>query len=222
MPDAPAAITVTANGPYLVSGVSLTVKRPMETADGEPIAWVTGPAIETESRYALCRCGQSSRKPFCDGTHAREGFVADDVASGSYAERSKTYEGTGVVVHDDRSICVHAGFCGTKATNVWKMVKASDSTDVRSQMIAMIERCPSGALTYRFDGDAADNEPDLATRVSVIPDGPLFVSGGVTVTRSDGVPLETRTRLTLCRCGGSNNKPLCDGTHKENGFRHQP
>src|ERR1700682_5734500 len=222
MPEASATITVSANGPYLVSGAPLTVKRPAETAQGEPIAWVRGPEIQTEPRYALCRCGSSSRKPFCDGTHAREGFVADDVAAGSYSDRSKTYDGTGIVVRDDRSICVHAGFCGTNATNVWKMVGQSEHTDVLSQMIAMIERCPSGALTYRFDGSDSDNESDLPTRVAVIPDGPLLVTGGVTVVGSDGEAIETRQRVTLCRCGGSQNKPLCDGTHKELGFRHQP
>jgi hypothetical protein len=102
------------------------------------------------------------------------------------------------------------------------MVRHSESTDVLSQMIAMIERCPSGALTYHFDGSERDNEPDLPTRVAVIPDGPLLVTGGVTVVGSNGEAIETRQRVTLCRCGGSQNKPLCDGTHKELGFRHQP
>jgi CDGSH-type Zn-finger protein len=50
-------------------------------------------------------------------------------------------------------------------------------------------------------------------------DGPLFVTGGVRVTRSDGEPFESRNRVTLCRCGGSANKPLCDGSHKTIGFR---
>lgn len=221
MPDAP-AITVCANGPYLVSGVPLGVKQTVETSEGEPIAWAMGPDIGTDSRYLLCRCGSSTRKPFCDGSHARVGFVADDVAAGSYDDRSKIYEGPGIVVGDDRSICVHAGFCGTKVTNVWKMVRHSGSTDVRSQMIAMIERCPSGALTYRFEGSSRDNEPDLATRVAVIPDGPLLVTGAVSIACDDGELIETRPRVTLCRCGGSHNKPLCDGTHKDIGFRHQP
>jgi CDGSH-type Zn-finger protein len=83
----------------------------------------------------------------------------------------------------------------------------------------MIEKCPSGALTFSFDGD--DVEPLLATAISVIDDGPLWVTGGISVTKQDGTELETRNRVTLCRCGASGNKPLCDGSHKEIGF-HEP
>jgi CDGSH-type Zn-finger protein len=219
MADEP-SITTTPNGPYLVSGARLVVKVPVHTEQGEPIAWATGPTIPTNERYALCRCGHSARKPFCDGTHARIEFEADESDAGSYAERSKAYEGTGVVVRDDRSICVHSGFCGNEVTNVWKMVRHTDDTTVRSQMIAMVERCPSGALTYSIGDEPI--EPDLATDIAVVPDGPLFVSGAIPVTLSDGTVLEGRNRMTLCRCGESAHKPLCDGSHKDAGFRHTP
>ena len=82
--------------------------------------------------------------------------------------------------------------------------------------MAMIERCPSGALSYEVEGDAV--EPDLPIEVSVVPNGPLWVTGGIPVERSDGEPVEVRNRVGLCRCGQSNNKPLCDGSHKEAGF----
>jgi CDGSH-type Zn-finger protein/ferredoxin len=221
MADDP-SISIAPNGPYLVTGLRLVARVPVHTAAGEPIAWEKGPVIDAKERYALCRCGSSDRKPFCDGTHARVGFDGTETATGTYDERAVPMEAPGIVVRDDRSICVHAGFCGTAATNVWKMVGRSEATDVRSQMLAMIERCPSGALTYRFEGSSHDNEPDLATQVAVMPDGPLLVTGGVTVTRADGAGMETRNRVTLCRCGQSENKPLCDGTHKKVGFRHTP
>jgi len=124
--------------------------------------------------------------------------------------------GTGLTVRDDRSICVHAGFCGTRLTNVWKQVRETGESTVRAQVISMIEKCPSGALTFRFDGD--DVEPLLAQAIAVTDDGPLWVTGGVSVVASDGEPLETRNRVTLCRCGASSNKPLCDGSHKTVGF----
>jgi CDGSH-type Zn-finger protein len=65
-------------------------------------------------------------------------------------------------------------------------------------------------------------EPDLPQQVAITIemteagpiDGPLWVSGGIPVARSDGQPFETRNRVTLCRCGLSGNKPLCDGTHR--------
>ena len=117
---------------------------------------------------------------------------------------------------DDRPICVHAGFCGNQVTNVWKMAAKTDDTQIRAQAMAMIERCPSGALTFAVDGETI--EPDLPVEVAVIPDGPLWVTGGIEVTGADGTPIERRNRVTLCRCGQSGSKPLCDGSHKEAGF----
>jgi CDGSH-type Zn-finger protein len=93
---------------------------------------------------------------------------------------------------------------------------------VRSHVIAMIERCPSGSYVYALDEGGADVEPDLPAQIAVTVEitsdgpieGPLWVSGGIPIERADGQPLETRNRVTLCRCGQSKNKPLCDGTHR--------
>ena len=82
--------------------------------------------------------------------------------------------------------------------------------------IVMIEQCPSGARTCAVDGETF--EPDLPVEVAVIPDGPLWVSGGIAVMQSNGTALETRNRVTLYRCGESASKPLCDGSHKDAGF----
>lgn len=125
------------------------------------------------------------------------------------------------MVRDDREICEHAGFCGNRQANVWKMAGAKADADsvVRAQMMAMIEHCPSGALTYRMTADGPDVEPELPAQIGVTDNGPYFVTGGIGVDRSDGQPFETRNRVTLCRCGASKNKPLCDGSHKEIGFR---
>jgi len=211
------SIAAAPNGPLLVNGsVALYRRRSVNSEHGEPLAWETTVHLETGDRYRLCRCGDSASKPFCDNAHAKEGFVADDAATGTYAERSSVLGGTGLTVSDDRSICVHAGFCGTRLTNVWKQVPETGESTVRAQVISMVEKCPSGALTFRFDSD--DVEPLLPQAISVTDDGPLWVTGGVAVTTSGGEQLETRNRVTLCRCGASANKPLCDGSHKEAGF----
>lgn len=210
-------INVPENGPLLVSGdVPLTRRRPVETAAGEPLAWSTTAAIEANERYALCRCGRSGNKPFCDGTHARQGFEADDRDPGRYDDRASELGGAGITVHDDRSICEHAGFCGNEVTNVWKAVADTDDVNIRTMVIAMIEHCPSGALTYRLDDQPI--EPLLPAAVGVVDDGPLWVTGGIPITLADGTVLETRNRVTLCRCGQSGSKPLCDGSHREAGF----
>jgi hypothetical protein len=91
-------------------------------------------------------------------------------------------------------------------------------TDVRSHVVAMIERCPSGALTYAFTSGEEANEPDLAPHVGVIPDGPLFVTGGIHELRSVEGDLKcprlsgrrtiwkpTRTAVTL---PGARNMPV--------------
>ena len=213
-------ITVEPNGPCLVQGgVSLVRKTQVVSEFGEPLTWKKGEVLSTSRMYMLCRCGQSSTKPFCDGTHEKVGFDGTEAADPDpVANRQKIYEGTNIVMKDDRSICTHAGFCSTRLTNVWKMTKETDDTHVRSQLIAMIERCPSGALSYALEPDGETIEPDLPIEISVTPDGPLWASGGIPVERSDGEPLETRNRVTLCRCGFSKSKPLCDGSHKDMGF----
>jgi CDGSH-type Zn-finger protein len=213
------AVSVTPNGPYVVAGDVPVVRRHIVMSEhGEPLTYETTARLETGPRYALCRCGQSGRKPFCDGTHARIGFDGAEAAPAStYDERQRTYMATGVVVRDDRSICSHAGFCGNRVTNVWKQLKedATEDSIARAQVMAMVERCPSGALTYRLESERADIEPELAAEIAVLDNGPLFLMGRLPLTRTDGTPAEPRNRVTLCRCGSSANKPYCDGSHRD-------
>jgi CDGSH-type Zn-finger protein len=220
----PPTISATPNGPYRVRGVRRIVWRePVSTEAGEPVAWRTGEVVADEdTEYWLCRCGNSRNKPFCDNSHRRVGFEAEDAApAGARQERVTSYGGADFVLDDDRSICAHAGFCATKATNAWKLAARSDrDTADTSQLVAMGQRCPSGALTVRTDEDAL--EPALPVEIALIPDGPLWVTGGVRVERSDGQQLEVRNRTTLCRCGASKNKPLCDGSHSDVGFQSRP
>lgn len=218
MPDETAKVNVQSNGPYVVSGsVPLRTKEPIVSEHGEPLTWRTGEIADTGAAYALCRCGGSANKPYCDGTHANNDFDGTENApTDRYSQRRTSYPGTGIEVYDDRGVCAHSGFCGNRLSNVWKMAAKTDDTSVRSQVMAMIERCPSGALTYEVEG--APVEPDLPTEIAVIPDGPLWVTGGLPVERSDGAELEARNRVTLCRCGQSSAKPLCDGSHQDAGF----
>jgi CDGSH-type Zn-finger protein len=221
----PQKIIVMSNGPYIVYGeIPLVRKAQVISEYGEPLAWHKTEVIETEETYALCRCGQSSAKPFCDGTHARIKFDGTETAeTDETANRQTVYDGTGIVVKRDTSVCMEAGFCGTRLTNIIKMMGNTDDTHIRSQVIAMVERCPSGSYTYRIDPVVEDIEPDLPKAIAVTAEGELagalWVTGGIHIERADGQPLETRNRVTLCRCGMSSKKPLCDGTHRERGFK---
>lgn len=213
-------ITVRPNGPYIVTGgIPLVRKTPVMSEHGEPLTWQTGEVVTTDERYALCRCGKSTNKPFCDGTHNREGFDGTETAdTEASAARQTDYPGTRITVKDDRSICMHAGFCSNQVTNVWQMTQESDNTQVRAQIMAMVERCPSGALSYTLEPEGKIIEPDLPQEIAITPNGALWVSGAIPIERADGQRFELRNRVTLCRCGVSNNKPLCDGTHSDAGF----
>ncbi len=212
-------IVVSPDGPYeVLGGLPITPKRAVLSENGEPLAWVTSDPLPYKAPARLCRCGQSMNQPFCDDSHLKADFDGTETASHeSFLERRKTYDGTGITVHRVGRICEHASFCANKTTDWFQMLPGTDDTNVRNQVIGMIEHCPSGALVYEIDGEII--EPDLPRSVSPIVDGPLWVTGRVPITRSDGTPLEVRNRVTLCRCGHSENKPLCDGTHAEVGFK---
>lgn len=219
----PAAISVQAGGPYVVrGGLPIRRMRPLRSAAGEPLAWEVTEHLESGDLVKLCRCGGSASKPFCDNTHeTREWDASEAAPTSTYAERAHRVEGDVVEVHDDRSICSRAGLCATRLSNVWKAVKHLDREDAQGQayVMAVVERCPSGALTLGAPPDGGDVEPRLAPAIGVTDHGPLFVSGRVPVERADGQPLETRNRMVLCRCGESAIKPLCDGSHTTARFR---
>ena len=102
-------------------------------------------------RATLCRCGHSSNKPYCDGSHTTAGFVAS----------------------------------GEPAT------KPSEALALRNGQVTIV-----GAAN-----------------------GPLLVSGNVEIVSGTGRTIDRCVKAALCRCGGSANKPFCDGTHKTNGFK---
>lgn len=220
-------IIITRNGPYIVKGdVPLVRKTQVVSEHGEPLTWRKDGEITTSrGEYRLCRCGQSSNRPFCDGTHQTVDFdgteTADTTITGT--RKTKIPRGTGIIVEKDASLCMLSGYCEFSDAGLGRLVTATEDTKMRSLIIAMIERCPSGALTYRIEEDGPDIEPDLPRQIAVTTeitshgpiDGPLWVTGGISIERSDGQLFETRNRVTLCNCGHSCNKPLCDGTHRD-------
>ena len=54
--------------------------------------------------------------------------------------------------------------------------------------------------------------------IKVRANGPYLVKGLVTLVDADGNPYTVEENFVLCRCGGSQTKPFCDGSHKLNGF----
>jgi CDGSH-type Zn-finger protein len=214
-------IIVTEGGPYRVEGgVPLVRAGIVYTEYGEPVEWEVGPEFEHSEAYELCRCGHSSRKPYCDRTHERIGFDGTETADRGPSEaRRAVFEGDGLRVTDDVTLCSSAGFCTNRLTNVWRMVEEASDPEVRRRIAEMVSRCPSGRLQYSLANDLQPVEPELTPSVGVEPDGPYRVMGRVRIVSDDGTQWEVRNRVTLCRCGASSNKPFCDGTHKRIGFR---
>ena len=201
-------ITCLPNGPYALSKGEVTLRRE------------EGKTFDASAGAALCRCGGSANKPFCDGTHRKNGFSDRNTADPG-RDRRVAYAGKGITIFDNRSICAHAGFCTDGLKNVFRMNAEPwidpDGAAV-AEIIATIEKCPSGALSYARDGIEAP-PPRREPMITVVNDGPYAVTGGVElagVPRAEGASEE---HYTLCRCGGSKNKPFCDGTHWHISFK---
>jgi CDGSH-type Zn-finger protein len=225
-PDA-AHVRITENGPYVVTGgLPLSEMAIGSDSDGSSVSWEQRAQIPTDARYALCRCGRSSNKPFCDGTHARVGFDGTETASRRpFTEDAEVIDGPTMTLADDRPLCAFARFCDGHG-GIWALTPQATDVQTRTIITAQATACPSGRLVLTDKlGDGTVLEPELDRSIVLIEDpaqdasGPIWVRGGVRLTSADGHVYETRNRVTLCRCGQSTNKPFCDGTHAHIGFQ---
>ena len=220
------AVVVSKNGPYLVTGgVPLSKQSIVPDGEGGSLEWQASEAFAPRESYALCRCGHSNTKPFCDGTHKKIGFDGTETASRQpYREQAKLSEGPVLSLTDAESLCASARFCDPNGT-VWRQVERTDDDAVRVTFIRQVGHCPSGRLAALERATGKPVEPPLPVSIGLIEDpaegvsGPVWVRGGVPVTAADGFKYEVRNRITLCRCGASKNKPFCDGSHVTIGFR---
>jgi CDGSH-type Zn-finger protein len=211
--DVKPKIAFSPNGPYFLMHDATPVPVPnLRSASGEACATVRG--------VALCRCGGSKNKPFCDGTHAAIGFKGANTADPA-KNRRETYAGKRITIFDNRAICAHAGYCSDGLKSVFLYGKEPwidpDGAEVE-QIVATIRKCPSGALGYAIGGVEAE-PPGREPMITVTKDGPYAITGGVGLPAAkfgDGASTE---HYTLCRCGASKNKPFCDGSHWTVGFR---
>ena len=200
------------NGPYyLLNDMTPQAIPNLVDAEGEPCATVIG--------VALCRCGGSSNKPFCDGTHGTIGFVDEKETDGS-SDIRKSYSGQQITIHDNRGICSHAGFCTDNLKSVFKLGEEPwiDPDGATTQeIIDTIKQCPSGALSYSID-KVEYRDQDRPPMVTVTKNGPYTITGGVELLDQNTGDGASSEHYALCRCGASKNKPFCDGSHWQIGF----
>jgi CDGSH-type Zn-finger protein len=213
-------VQVAKDGPYVVTGGLPLTKQTIGTnAAGESVRWVAGQAYPAQAQYALCRCGHSASKPFCDGSHSKVGFDGTETASRqSYQQQAKVIEGPAMSLTDVESLCAFARFCDPHG-QVWNLVSRTDDPAASTHFVRETCDCPSGRLVAWDNATGKAIEPKYEPSIGLVEDpinacsGPVWLRGGVQVVGSDGFEYEVRNRVTLCRCGASQNKPFCDGTH---------
>lgn len=107
-------------------------------------------------------------------------------------------------------------------TRPW--VKAEGAST--EEIIKQIQKCPSRALSFYMNSperEVSDDEPIKALgtgrKVEILKNGPLMIEGPITLVNSNGQKEVLETVGYFCRCGASNNKPFCDSSHVDIGFK---
>lgn len=135
---------------------------------------------------------------------------------------SRHYANDAIEVTWEAKYCIHAAMCWRSLPGVfqprsipWVRLEGAAAADVAR----VVMTCPSGALSYRRLDGGPQEQPPATTTVEATTDGPLYVRGPLTITDADGHVVREATRVALCRCGHSGNKPFCDMSHARVGFK---
>jgi CDGSH-type Zn-finger protein/uncharacterized Fe-S cluster protein YjdI len=134
------------------------------------------------------------------------------------SDEPQEYRGERIVVRFDGRKCIHSRNCVLGRPDVF-VPNAPGAwihpDDAPPEAVAeTAHNCPSGAITYeRLDSGPQEQAP-MVNVVRVRENGPLAFHADLRIAGQTTV-----YRATLCRCGASKNKPLCDGSHAEAAFR---
>jgi CDGSH-type Zn-finger protein/ferredoxin len=178
-----------------------------------------GVQLEIEGSVLLCTCGQSGTKPICDFTHVSADFSSEREID---EEILQEYPGQEITVYFNRSICSGAGACVRGLPSVFRSGDSSNwifpDEDTPAKIIERVKACPSGALSYGIgDGDVVIEEGG-EEKITVVKDGPYNVEG-IALDTLNTPTHGAASKYALCRCGFSQNKPFCDYSHAEKGWR---
>jgi uncharacterized Fe-S cluster protein YjdI len=135
---------------------------------------------------------------------------------------AREYTDERITVYWSPQYCIHTANCLNAEPEVfdagrrpWVVTDAASADGIANAVMT----CPTGALSFtRHDGGAEEPATE-DVRIRPWPNGPLFLRGDVKIVDRTGEVTRQATRVALCRCSGSGNKPFCDGTHRSNGFR---
>ena len=141
------------------------------------------------------------------------------------ADIKKEYANDGIVVTWEPAYCIHTANCLNglpKVFDAWRRPWIEVDNASADEVADVVMRCPTGALHFRRVDDGPQEPESSEPTVQLRPNGPLFVRGKIRIEDTSGHLIREDTRVALCRCGGSRNKPFCDGTHRKIGFRSGP
>ncbi len=128
-----------------------------------------------------------------------------------------TFKGAEIDVSWDQRLCIHIGECGKAADDLFVGDRepwcVPDSTD-KARVREVVERCPSGSLSYRDKRGTAEPAP-AENRLMVAYNGPYYLTGDLDIVGVGEDMPGVRRRAALCRCGASKNKPFCDNSHAD-------
>jgi CDGSH-type Zn-finger protein/uncharacterized Fe-S cluster protein YjdI len=132
------------------------------------------------------------------------------------------WQGENAEVTWDGRLCIHIGECTRAKGDLFESGRdpwcRPDEGDA-DYVAEVARRCPTGALTVRRKDGGAEESAPAENRVIISNNGPVYLEGDL---RIDGAAEDmpgVKFRAALCRCGDSKNKPFCDNTHEEAGFR---
>ena len=133
------------------------------------------------------------------------------------------YDGKETEVAWDGRLCIHIGECGRAKGDLFVGGRQPwcqpDLTASVEDIDEVIKRCPTGAITYNCKSESTQESAEPQNTVQVSPSGPLYVRGDLDIDGAQENMPGVRYRAALCRCGQSNNKPFCDNSHEEAGFK---
>ena len=214
-------ITIADGGPIMVYGKPRLMQKFIVPNERGENWWLQeGLSFEMATEpVALCRCGESKKKPYCDGAHVHVDWDPRLTAPETgVLHGAEVIEGPVLSLSDNQKYCAFARFCDA-GLRVWNEVGESDRAEHRDMTVREADHCIAGRLSAWDNTTGEPHEPALEPELGLVEDpkihasSGLFVSGGIPISRADGFTYEVRNRAMMCRCGQSSNKPWCDGTH---------
>jgi len=133
----------------------------------------------------------------------------------------REYQGNGVTIKYDVKRCIHAEECIHALPDVFSQHQrpwVQPGETPTEELVNAVLGCPTGALQFERTDGGENERPPVKNRAWFVKDGPIYVHGNLELIDPEGNILHKDTRMALCRCGDSKNKPFCDNTHLETGF----